>query len=425
MLQNAKISAVRRSLWNRIRLQLGAGLLLSVFLPFAVRSVIDIGHGELAGLSNSLFGTLIAVIGGYYAFRRVSNYPGVRAAYQIIPSFAAAYGLVLAAFFFLRIDYSRAQFLSSFIICLIWYYAVYFKLRQQHRIRFGVVPFGDVDRLLRIGGVDWISLHDDGVTPEFLDGIVADLHADIPPAWERFISDCALQGMLVMHVKQMEESLTGRVQLEHLSENNFGSLIPGVIYAKVKRVADLIVAAVAVPLLLPLLVIVGALIKLETPGPVFFTQQRMGFRGHPFTMIKLRTMRIDASLADEREAAITQDNDDRVTKIGRVLRRYRIDELPQAINIIRGEMSWIGPRPEAVALSAWYEAELPFYRYRHIVRPGLTGWAQVKLGHVASVDEVMEKLAYDFFYVRNFSFWLDLLIVASTVRIVFGGFGAR
>jgi lipopolysaccharide/colanic/teichoic acid biosynthesis glycosyltransferase len=93
------------------------------------------------------------------------------------------------------------------------------------------------------------------------------------------------------------------------------------------------------------------------------------------------------------------------------------------LNIIRGEMSWIGPRPEAVALSLWYEAELPFYRYRHIVRPGITGWAQVKQGHVADVDEVLGKLHYDFYYIKNFSFWLDLLIVARTIRTVLSGFG--
>jgi lipopolysaccharide/colanic/teichoic acid biosynthesis glycosyltransferase len=132
-----------------------------------------------------------------------------------------------------------------------------------------------------------------------------------------------------------------------------------------------------------------------------------------------------AVLNDPRAEAVTQDEDHRVTRIGKFLRRYRIDELPQIINILKGEMSWIGPRPEAVALSLWYEKELPFYRYRHIVRPGITGWAQVTQGHVANVDEVLWKLQYDFYYIKNFSFWVDVLIVARTIRTVLTGFGAR
>jgi lipopolysaccharide/colanic/teichoic acid biosynthesis glycosyltransferase len=136
-------------------------------------------------------------------------------------------------------------------------------------------------------------------------------------------------------------------------------------------------------------------------------------------------MRHEREVDDARSDAITRDGDDRVTRLGRFLRRYRIDELPQAINIIRGEMSWIGPRPEAVALSRWYELELPFYRYRHIVRPGITGWAQVNQGHVAEVEDVLWKLHYDFYYIKNFGFWLDILIIARTIRTVLSGFGAR
>ena len=420
-----KFTTARRSLWQRTRLQLGVGLLLAVILPFLVRYQLEYRAQDLDSLQNSLAATGFALIAGYYGFRRLTHYPGVRASYHILPSFAISYGLVLAVFFFARLDYSRVHFAASFSLSLLWYYIVYFKLQRQQRLRVGVVPFGAVDHLFAIPDVTWTRLAHPGDRDIPVDAIVADLRADIPDEWERFLADSAIDGMLVMHVKQLEESLTGRVAIEHLSENNFGSLIPGIVYGKVKRLWDLIVSIVALPLLLPFLVLVGLIIRLDSRGPILFRQERMGYRGQPFVMIKFRTMAHAREVDDLRSEAITRDGDDRVTRVGRFLRRYRIDELPQVINILRGEMSWIGPRPEAVPLSKWYEAELPFYRYRHIVRPGITGWAQVNQGHVADVEDVLWKLHYDFYYIKNFGFWLDILIVARTVKTVLSGFGAR
>ena len=415
----------RRAIWSRSRFQLGVGLLIAVLLPWAVRVQVAIEELELPGLQNSLVGSAVALIAGYYGFRRLSRYPGVRASYNIFPTFAVSYGLVLAFFFFARLDYSRLHFFVSFLICVFWHYVIYFNL-QRSRLRIGLVPIGDTARLTGIADISWVDLTREKEKASELDLIVADLHAELGEDWERFLADRALAGTLVMNVKQMEESLTGRVAIEHLSENNLGSLIPGIVYGKAKRLFDFVAAAIALPLLaLPMLVVALA-IRLDSPGPALFRQQRMGYRGYPFRMLKFRTMRVDApENGDPRLAAMTEKKDLRVTRVGRFLRRYRLDELPQVINVLIGQMSWIGPRPEAMPLSAWYESELPFYRYRHIVRPGITGWAQLKQGHVADVDEVLEKLHYDFYYIKNFSFWLDLLILAGTIRIVFTGYGAR
>ena len=421
---SGKLTSARRSLWHRVRFQLGVGLLLAILAPYGARYPFDSAAGDLTALNYSLVGTTVALVAGYYAFRRVSHYPGVRASYHILPSFAASYGAVLAVFFFARLDYSRLHFSVSFLLAGFWYYIVYFKLQRQRRLTIGVVPFGDVRHLMEVKEVAWATLADPTDVQTPYDAVVADLRFDIPDEWERFLADRALGGTLVMHVKQMEESLTGRVSIEHLSENNFGSLIPGIVYAKAKRTGDVLVSILALPLLAPFLLIVALIIRLDSPGPVFFRQERMGYRGRPFRMVKFRSMHVHEA-ADARAAAMTQDDDHRVTRVGRLIRRYRIDELPQIVNILRGEMSWIGPRPEAVPLSLWYEAELPFYRYRHIVRPGITGWAQVNQGHVADVAEVLWKLQYDFYYIKNFSFWLDLLIVARTIRTVLSGFGAR
>jgi lipopolysaccharide/colanic/teichoic acid biosynthesis glycosyltransferase len=425
-IQPGKFAAARASVWNRRRFQLGIGLLVAVIAPWVARVQLADRPSDLVGLQISVLGTTIALLGGYYSFSRLATFPGVRAAYHIFPTFAVSYGMVLTAFFFLRLDYSRLQFLSSFILCLLWYYLVHLNLHRQHRLRIAVVPGGETETLEEIVEVQWVRLAKPQHGQDRFDAIVADLRADIPDEWERFLADRALGGTLVMHVKQLQESLTGRVAIEHLSENNLGSLIPGIVYAKAKQLGDLVMTVLLLPLLLPLMLIVAIAIRLDSPGPVFFRQQRMGYRGRPFHMFKFRSMthRRDDS-GDPRTDAVTQEDDQRVTRVGRFLRRYRIDELPQAINILRGEMSWIGPRPEAVPLSLWYESELPFYRYRHIVRPGITGWAQVNQGHVADVDEVLWKLHYDFYYIKNFSFWMDLLIVVRTIRTILTGFGAR
>ncbi len=426
VLESGKFLSARSSLWNRLRLQLGVGLLVAVIAPWVVRVQLAQRPQDLVGLQISVVGTTIALIIGYVSFRRLSRLPGVRAAYHILPSFAASYAIVLAIFFFLRLDYSRLQFLASFLLSILWYYVVYFQIQRQHRLRIGVVPFGDVWSLRDVREVTWVPLSDANADTRGLDAVVADLRADIPDEWERFLADSALAGTLIMHVKQMQESLTGRVAIEHLSENNLGSLIPGIIYAKVKRVVDVVAAAILLPVLAPFLLLVALAIRADSSGAVLFRQQRMGYRGRTFTMFKFRSMRNRTGPDhDPRLSAVTQDDDHRVTRVGKFLRRYRIDELPQIINVLRGEMSWIGPRPEAVPLSLWYEKELPFYRYRHIVRPGITGWAQVSQGHVAEVDDVLWKLHYDFYYIKNFSFWVDVLIVARTIRTVFTGFGAR
>jgi len=157
---------------------------------------------------------------------------------------------------------------------------------------------------------------------------------------------------------------------------------------------------------------------------VLFRQKRIGHAGKRITVYKFRTMR-PAEIEDERLAAMTSDGDDRITRVGMCLRYLRVDELPQIYNILCWQMSWIGPRPEAEVLSVWYTSEIPYYRYRHVVKPGISGWAQVNQGHVAEVDEVHRKLQFDFYYIKYFSPWLDLLILFRTIKTMLTGWGAR
>jgi exopolysaccharide biosynthesis polyprenyl glycosylphosphotransferase len=259
-----------------------------------------------------------------------------------------------------------------------------------------------------------------------VDAVAVDLRIDLPDAWDQRVADFALTDVPVYHSKHLMESLTGRVELEHLSETSYGTLSPPDNYMIAKNVIDRFAAVIALVILAPFLAAVAVLIRFDSSGPAIFRQERIGFRGKPFTVYKFRTMRtrkVDTAVA--RDDAITRTNDDRITRLGRFLRRSRIDELPQIINILKGEMSWIGPRPEAAVLSKWYEDEIPFYRYRHVVRPGVTGWAQVMQGHVADVSEVRSKLYYDFYYIKNFSLWIDGLIVFRTMMTMLTGFGAK
>ncbi len=415
----------RRHLLSRLRFQLLGGLLVAVAVPALIRIAIDPYVMFSSNLQTTIIAAVIAHTLAFVSFRRMGNFPGLTATSYILPTFALCYGLVFAVIFFFRLDYSRFHALISFGLSTFWYFSLSLASRRMEPYRLAVVPGGSVDRLNPIRGVIWHPLSAPDAPMERVNGVVADLRADLSDEWERFIADNALAGRPVYHVKQVTESLTGRVEIEHLSENTLGSLNPNQAYIKLKQMADWLGALLMLILLSPLLFAVAVLIRLDSPGPALFRQERMGYGGHTFFVFKFRTMRTDGGGGSERERAMTRSGDDRITRIGRFLRRSRIDELPQAINILRGEMSWIGPRPEALVLSRWYEAELPFYRYRHIVRPGITGWAQVNQGHVAAVDDVHEKLHYDFYYIKNFSPWLDLVIVLRTIKTMLTGFGAR
>ncbi|EPC04109.1 hypothetical protein L861_02020 [Litchfieldella anticariensis FP35 = DSM 16096] len=254
------------------------------------------------------------------------------------------------------------------------------------------------------------------------DGIVADLYADeLSAEWEKFLAKCTLAHIPVFHVKQIRESVTGRVRIEHLSENEFGSLLPSSLYRGFKRVVDFFGALVLVPVLAPVMLATAIAIKRDSPGPVLFVQERMGYRGVPFKVYKFRSM-----YCDRKGNGYTEGEDDpRITRVGRVIRKYRLDELPQLFNVLKGEMSFIGPRPESLELSAWYEKDVPFFSYRHVVRPGISGWAQVEQGYAAEVDGMTTKLQYDFYYIKHFSLWLDVLIIFKTLKTIITGFGAR
>jgi lipopolysaccharide/colanic/teichoic acid biosynthesis glycosyltransferase len=163
-------------------------------------------------------------------------------------------------------------------------------------------------------------------------------------------------------------------------------------------------------------------VKLDSKGPAFFRQQRVGLYGEPFTLVKLRSMRTDAEKDGARWA---EENDPRITRVGRLIRKLRIDELPQAWSVLKGQMSFVGPRPEVPSFVESLEEEIPFYSERHMVKPGITGWAQINFPYGASVEDSRRKLEYDLYYAKNYTPFLDFVILLQTVRVILWPEGAR
>jgi len=220
------------------------------------------------------------------------------------------------------------------------------------------------------------------------------------------------------------EAQTGRLAVVHLMEG-WELTVPlsgKVPYVRTKRFTDTLLVLLVSPLALVLGAIISAAVKIDSKGPVIFTQRRIGLEGRPFTLYKFRTMRV---ADDPDRPRFARRGDDRLTRVGRFLRLIRIDELPQLWNVLRGDLSLVGPRPEQGRFVEQFSDTIPFYTHRHLVRPGVTGWAQVNYGYADSEADTIEKLSYDLYYVKHISPWLDLEILGKSIWTVLTGFGAR
>ena len=232
-----------------------------------------------------------------------------------------------------------------------------------------------------------------------------------------------------VHVNEFSTFLereTGRVDLDTLNPSwlifSDGFSSGRVLSGAAKRAFDVIASSLLLVLTAPVIVIFALLVKLDSRGPAFFRQVRVGLYGQPFELIKLRSMRTDAEAAGAQWAS---KDDPRVTRIGRFIRKTRIDELPQTWSVLKGEMSFVGPRPERPEFVSGLEEELPYYAERHMVKPGITGWAQINYPYGASMEDSRHKLEYDLYYAKNYTPFLDLLILLQTIRVVLWHEGAR
>ncbi|MFZ2196932.1 MAG: exopolysaccharide biosynthesis polyprenyl glycosylphosphotransferase, partial [Thermodesulfovibrionales bacterium] len=241
------------------------------------------------------------------------------------------------------------------------------------------------------------------------------------------VMEAKVKGVEIIDMPTFYEELEGKLPVEHLSNGwfifaPFYGMRKNIYTNHLKRLIDIFLAIVGVIAVSPVICITSLAIKLDSPGSLLFRQRRVGYNGEVFELLKFRSMEVDA----EKDGAVwAQKNDPRVTRVGKIIRKARVDEIPQIWNVLKGEMSFVGPRPERPEFVDQLQIEIPFYSLRNSVKPGISGWAQVLYPYGASKKDALEKLQYDLYYIKNLSFFLDLHIVLKTIRVVLFGRGAR
>jgi len=342
------------------------------------------------------------------------------------------YLLLMLGFALFQQPYSRGAVLLVYLLSTAWF-LVGDRLRKSRGTqRLICLDSGIAEQLIDWCGRDRLLSHDielnilpanttDAAKLMMFDGVVIDRRVVSNSARSQLLGALKLNHMRLYGVEAVAELISGRKMLptEH---DQLWEMDGNPAYDVAKRALDILMVLIATPLWLPLCALVGLAVRLSSRGPALYSQMRVGRNGRPFRLWKFRSMRHQAHDGVAQFAAV---NDERITPVGRFIRRWRLDELPQLYNVLAGHMSLIGPRPEQVAFVETFATRIPAYTYRHLVRPGLTGWAQMQQGYADSEEGTAIKLSYDLYYVAHYSMALDLLIFYKTVRTVLSGFGAR
>lgn len=399
-------------------------LLCVIFLPaFELWGLFwhDFDHVRF----NTMISNALAFLGIHLIISQFKRFAGTQSLSYIIPIVTLVYLAIFSYFLFTRFGYSRHVLLTGYTLNLIFAFMIHLLKKNYQKPNYALLTLGHIAPILAIQQQNFqlISIFKPSLPTVPIKAVITDLHAkELDTSWAKFLADCTLNHIPVFHVKQMLEMLTGRVQIEHLSENQFGSLLPSPFYILSKRILDIFIVFLILPITLPIMLITAIAIKLESSGNIFFIQNRVGQGNKDFKIYKFRSMFMDS---EYNGAKLAQSDDNRVTKVGSWIRKTRIDELPQLWNVLKGDMSLIGPRPEQRTFVTQFEKNIPFYIYRHVVKPGMTGWAQVMQGYASNEDDTIVKIQYDFYYIKHFSFWLDILIFLKTVRVIITGYGAK
>lgn len=419
---------MNKHILNHLLIQFMIGWLLVCGLPalFLYWEHIVL-RSFLVTQQNSILASTVVLLVSLKLLKTLTKMPVQNAMSLSLPVVLMVMTLVGLFLFIFRLPYSVYYLVTSWGLILIFCFVMQWLIRSSQVLNIAYVPIGRCLELPKIDGVNWIELDREKIKNTVIyDSVVADFSDEnLRGEWEKELANISLSDVPVYHVVQVKETLTGRIAIKHLHENHFGSLLPSPFYVAFKRFMDIVIVLFTAPIVMVICLITAMIIKIEsrrTGGSVFFVQTRIGKGGKPYRMYKFRSM-IPTSESDG--AKMAMQGDMRITPFGHFIRKMRIDELPQFINILKGDMSLIGPRPEQVSFVEQFNENIPFYRYRHIVRPGLSGWAQVMQGYAGNEDETRVKLEYDFYYIKNFSLTLDLLILIKTIQTIFTGFGAR
>ncbi len=318
--------------------------------------------------------------------------------------------------------YSRPLLLMSIVVSVGVATVILHVVERMRPVRIGAVPTPFMPEVWSWVQAEASVIRSPDADVSKYDTVLVDWEAVEDPAWRGLLSRATLSGCNVQHVAKFVEERSGRVSLEHFEPGHTASASSAIYSAFAKRPLELALVLVLLPVCLPVLVVAMIAIRACMGRGVLFAQTRVGQLGLPFTIYKLRTM-MPAEHAGP--ASATQVGDPRVTKLGRILRRYRIDEIPQLWNVLVGEMSLIGPRPEQPQLCENYRKTIPGFDYRHLLKPGITGWAQITTGYAATVEETRNKISYDLYYVKHVSLLLDMWILVHSLRAVILGNSAR
>lgn len=387
-------------------------------------------HGE-DSIWSLLALMVTGLLAGTYFSRGMRRVSGRRLGYGhaftvvIVALAVTTFGVVIT-----RGYWSRSFLFWTSSVWLFGMFLIRAWLRRQPWIE-RVVIISDDSRLVadlrESPHLDVVDVRDPGaaapasVTPQTT--LAIDLRSAMSDEMAEFVAAWSLSGAPVSSISRLYEDHLGRVPIVHISHGwELSTPVARNDYDPLKRILDVVAVVLTTPLWLPLGLLIWLVIRLDSPGAPIYHQTRIGRHGRRFRLLKFRTM-IDN--AEEDGPQFAAPGDPRLTRVGRVLRRFRLDELPQLINVLVGHLSLVGPRPERPYFAEQFSTAIPLFSYRNLVRPGVTGWAQVNHGYADDVAGALEKLAFDLYYVKHMSIWLDLEILRKSVWTVLSGFGAR
>ena len=341
--------------------------------------------------------------------------------YSIFNLILSCYGanVILIALF--RLDYSRPILLYGALLTYAWYLGFHLLKRRIEPIELHAIGNFDIQEFKKYENLYLHRIKTPFPLTSISNGLVVNLHHKLNKEEEKFIADCSIKNIPIYHSETIKEKLDKKIATTHLNENTITTPNLHLFYSKAKPVIEAGLILLATPVLTPFIAIICVAIYLEKSGSILFKQERTGYNGQLFVIYKFRTMK-------ERNintATFASDESDRISKLGFWLRKFRLDELPQLFNVLKGEMALIGPRPEQPDFVQLFESEIPFYNYRHTIKPGITGWAQVKQGYTDNTNSTKDKLGYDLYYIKNMSLDLDFEIIFRTVFIMLTGKGAK